>query len=503
MSKIMFAWLGGHDFDGATGLNSGESGPIARAVAELKFTRIVLLNNYGPERDGQGYKTWLTELCQCQVDVMSIDLPSPVDFAAIYVAAKTEVNKTLKAEKDQVIPVFHLSPGTPAMAAVWILLAKGPFPEAELIQTSIKQGIEQVQMPFNIFAEFIPDAIKGADRRLRQLSVGLLPQSSEFAAIVHQCAKMKKLVAQACLVARRDVPVLLEGQTGTGKEMFAKAIHNASPRSSKPFIAVNCGAIPRELFESEFFGYMKGAFTNAIKDYPGYFEQADGGTLFLDEIGELPLDAQVKILRVLNDGKVRRLNGSVEKEVSVRIIAATNCDLSDEVVEGRFRADLFYRLAVAMLTLPPLKDREGDINLLLESILSQVNEKLANELDYKNKKFSIGARNVMAWHPWPGNVREMFNTIMRICVWCQGATIQEEDAIEALLPNLTKQNDDILQKPLGDGFSIQEIQDVVTSHYLQRALQEAGKNKSKAASLLGLKSYQTLSNWMEKYGVKS
>ncbi len=501
MGKTMFAWIGGHDFDAATGTGSGELGPIASAAIEINFSKIVLLNNYGPERNAQSYMAWLMDQCQSQVDVVPISLSSPVDFAAIYVSAKAEVEKTLKSGGGQAIPVFHLSPGTPAMAAVWIMLAKGAFPEAELIQTSINRGVEQVEMPFNIFTEFIPDAIMGADKKLIGLSAGPLPTASEFTAIVHQCEAMKRLVAQARLVARRNVPVLLEGETGTGKELFARAIHKESPRSSKPFVAVNCGAIPRELFEAEFFGYMKGAFTGAIKDRPGYFEQANGGTLFLDELGELPPEAQVKILRVLNDGMVRRLNSLSEQSVDVRIIAATNCDLLREVARGKFRADLFYRVAVAMLKLPPLREREGDLSLLLESILSQVNERLASEPDYKDKKFSVNAKNIMVRHSWPGNAREMFNTILRICVWCQGVIIQEDDVSQALLPNAIEQNDDILQKPLGNGFKLQEIQDVISSHYIHRAIHEAGGNRSKAARLLGVNNYQTLSNWMKNLGI--
>lgn len=501
MGKIMFAWIGGHDYDAAIGAETVELGPIASAAIELDFSKVVLLNNYGPERNVQSYTAWLKAQCQSHVNVVSIGLPSPVDFAAIYVAAKAAVENNLKTEKDQTIPVFHLSSGTPAMAAVWIMLAKGAFPEAELIQTSIKHGVEQIQMPFNIFTEFVPDAIKGADKQLIQLSAGALPADSEFASIVHKCVAMKKLVAQARLASRRNVPVLLEGETGTGKELFARAIHKESPRSSKPFVAVNCGAIPRELFEAEFFGYMKGAFTGAIKDRPGYFEQANGGTLFLDELGELSAEAQVKILRVLNDGMVRRLNSLSEQSVDVRIIAATNCDLLGAVARGQFRADLFYRVAVAMLKLPPLREREGDLALLLESILGQVNERLANEPDYKNKKFSANAKNIMVRHSWPGNAREMFNTILRICVWCQGVTIQEDDVRQALLPNTIEQNDDILQKPLGNGFKIQEIQDFISSHYIHRAIHEAGGNKSKAARLLGVSNYQTLSNWMKNLGI--
>jgi len=496
VAKILFAWIGGHDFDAATGTGNG-LGPIANAATQDQFHKIYLLNNYGPERDVDGYLQWLCEKCESDIKITPVKLTSPIDFGAIYVAAKAHIESTLKANKQKNSITFHLSPGTPAMAAAWIMLAKGPFPEAELIQTSTNHGLEKVEMPFNIFTEFIPDAAKGADRQLIQLSEGLPPDSPAFETIVHQCDEMKKIIAQARLSARRDVPILIEGETGTGKELFARAIHTESPRATKPFIAVNCGAIPQELFESEFFGHKKGAFTGASQDHTGYFEQANGGTLFLDEIGEMPLNGQVKILRTLNDGILRRLGDTQEKSIDVRIIGATNRNLSTEVAEARFREDLFYRLAVIILKLPPLRERRGDLSPLLDTILGQVNEKLSNGPDYKHKKFSIKAKNIMVKHSWPGNAREMFNTIMRICVWCQSKTINEEDINQALLPSPQKQNDDILSQPLGEGFNLQEILNFISSHYIQRALKETGDVKKKAAALLGFKNYQTLDNWIK------
>jgi DNA-binding NtrC family response regulator len=501
MTKVLFAWVGMNDLKASRENKAGELGPIARAVSELPFNQVVLLNNYGDGENVPAYLDWLKSKSQVPIDLIHAQLPSPIDFAAIYVAAREQVERILHADTDRVTPVFHLSPGTPAMAAVWIMLAKGPFAEAELIQSSRERGVESVDMPFNIFTEFIPDVSKGADRRLLQISESRFPAETEFGNIIHHCPAMQTLVAQSRLVARRNVPVLLEGETGTGKELFARAIHKESSRASGAFVAVNCGAIPQELFEAEFFGYQKGAFTGAVKDHSGYFEQADGGTLFLDELGELPSAAQVKILRVLNDGMVRRLNDQIERKVDVRVIGATNRDLIKEVTAGRFRADLFYRLAVAVLKMPPLREREGDLHLLLERLLEQVNRVLAKEPGYEHKKFSINAKNLMVRHSWPGNVRELYNTVLRICVWCQGEIIQEEDVCRALLPTTSLENDDILQRPLGEGFKLQELQDFVSSTYIHRALHEAGGNKSKAAKLLGLSNYQTLSNRMTKLGI--
>jgi transcriptional regulator with PAS, ATPase and Fis domain len=502
MERILFSWVGRTDLRAAAENKADELGPIAQVASKGEFARLVLLNNYGPESDPEGYVAWLKGYTEAEVELISVALPSPTDFSAIYVAAREQVENALRTAPRSTVPVFHLSPGTPAMAAVWIMLGKGRFPSAELLQSSREKGVERVDMPFNITAEFIPDMKKGTDQRLVSLAYAV-PEKSEFSSIVHRCNAMKKVVAQAHLISSRNVPVLIEGETGTGKELFARAIHRESERIQGPFVAVNCGAIPRELFEAEFFGYKKGAFTGAESDHPGYFEQADGGTLFLDELGELPIDAQVKVLRILNDGVVRRLAETKDRNVDVRIIAATNRNLLQEVADGNFRADLFYRLAVAMLKLPPLREREGDLSLLIDSMLDQVNGEMADSPGYKSKKFSANAKNLMVQHPWPGNAREMFNTIMRICVWCQGGTIQSEDVQQALLPSATQEKNDILQKPLGGGFKLQEIIGVISSDYIRKALSETGGNKSKAAKLLGFKNYQTLNNWMSKYGVEA
>lgn len=502
MGRILFAWVGMTDLRCAKENDPGELGPIGQVVAQERFERLVLLDNYGEKADASGYIGWLRGICNVAIDLVPVCLPSPTDFAAIYVSARKQVENALQFAGRSATPVFHLSPGTPAMAAIWIMLAKGPFPEAQLLQSSKERGVEWVEMPFNIQAEFIPDLIKGADRRLLSLfDDAPLPEHTEFSSIIHSCNAMKHIVTQARLVAFRDVPILIEGETGTGKELFANAIHRESLRSTKPFVSVNCGAIPSSLFEAEIFGYIKGAFTGAERDYAGYFEQAQGGTLFLDEVGELPPDAQVKILRILDGCKVRRLGESVERPVDVRIITATNRNLIEEVAVGRFRSDLFYRLAVAMLKLPPLREREGDMGLLLDGLLEQVNVELAGGPNYKKKKFSIKAKNLMLRHPWPGNAREMKNTLSRICVWCQGAAIQAEDVERALLPSISQNKDDILSRSFGENFKLQKILDDVSSHYIKKALMKSGNNKTQAARLLGFSSYQTMTNRIKNLGL--
>ncbi len=314
---------------------------------------------------------------------------------------------------------------------------------------------------------------------------------------------MKRVIAKAQKVAPRSVSILIEGESGTGKEMMASAIHFASLRNDKPFIIVNCGAIPTELIESELFGHKKGSFSGATAERIGAFQAADGGTIFLDEIGELPLEMQVKLLRVIQEKKVKPIGENKEIPTDFRIIAATNRNLAQEVAEGCFREDLFYRLAVAVIKLPPLRSRTGDLGLLIDHLLQDINNKSASEPDWVEKKVSAGGRNILLKHSWPGNIRELQNTLTRATVWSDGSTISKTDVQDALLevPNKNKDNDGILNRGIEEGIDLQSLMAEVAQHYITRALKHTGGNKSKTSSLLGLNSYQTLKNWLTKYGI--
>ena len=315
---------------------------------------------------------------------------------------------------------------------------------------------------------------------------------------------MQRVVLKARRIAPRSIPVLIEGESGTGKELFARAIHDASPRKDKPFVAINCGAIPAELVESELFGHEKGAFTGATAARVGHFEAAHQGTIFLDEIGELPKEMQVKLLRTVQEGEVKRIGATKARQVDIRIIAATNRNLIDEVAAGSFREDLFYRLAVAVIKLPPLRERDGDVSLLIDQFLERINQESGNEPGYKQKKISASARNILLQHSWPGNVRELQNTLTRAAVWSVDEELGEEDIREALLPvpAAGKGKELILNQPLGEGINLPEIMKTVAVHYLERGLAETHGNKTKAAEILGLPSYQTLTNWLKKYGLE-
>lgn len=506
MQRVLIAWIGVTDLNGPLNEVKGDIGPIAQAISSHEYQRVVLLEYFSKPAHQEllpSFLSWLHSRTAAPVEMISAELRSPTDFGRIYSTAR-EACRRIKASRksEELSLVFHLSSGSPAMAAVWILLGKTSFP-AELIESSREQGVKKAEVPFDIAVEFLPDLLRESDDRLRRQSTADAPSAPEFNDILYRSKVMSRLVQRSRRVALHNVPVLIEGESGTGKELFAKAIHKASPRRKWPLRSVNCGAIPPTLVESTLFGHEKGAFTGANQLRKGVFEEANGGTLFLDELGELPLDAQVKLLRVLQESKVTRVGATTEIEVDVRVIAATNRTLSEEVAAGRFREDLFYRLAVAVLKVPPLRDRDGDLGLLIDELLKKENQEAAKaEIGYNHKKLSVSARNLLLAHSWPGNVRELQLTLRRLAIWSDGSTISIDDVRDSLLAIAHGKSGDLLDQPLGDGFNLQVVLKEVAQHYLGRALDKAAGNKARAAKLVGAPSYQTFSNWLKKYEVQ-
>lgn len=284
--------------------------------------------------------------------------------------------------------------------------------------------------------------------------------------IVTQNAVMEDLLAQVKLVAASDASVMLHGESGTGKEMLAQAIHRASLRLNGPFVAVNCGAIPENLLESELFGYMRGAFTGAIKDYNGLVRQADGGTLFLDEIGDMPLPLQVKLLRVLEQREVRPVGATKSHGIDIRVISATHRDLEVEMAEGRFRSDLFYRLKVVSLAIPSLAERRDDIPLLARHFLRKIAERYHKEVN----GFAPEAMELMVRASWPGNVRQLLNVVEQAVALSTGPIVPL-----ALVQHAIKELEDIVP--------FDEARRRFEADYLMRLLKMTGGNVASAARL--------------------
>ena len=410
MPAVLLAWIGQTDLDCATGRKAGP-GPVGSAVAARAFDALVLLSNYA-EAQNRTCLDWLAARRAPPVHLRTERLDDPTDYGAIHAAAARALEfarATFGTDADLSV---HLSPGTPAMQAVWVLLAKTRYP-AELIQSHERTGVRTVSVPFDIAAEYVPALLRAADEKLARLTAGLPPASPELDRIVGRSPALQRAKARARRIAPHDVTVLIEGESGAGKELFARAIHAESRRRRGPFEEVNCGALPGGLVESLLFGHARGAFSGAVRSHAGHFEAAGGGTLFLDEIGELPPGAQVKILRALQEKTVRRLGSDAAVAVDVRIIAATNRDLRAEVAAGRFREDLYYRLATGVIRLPPLRERQGDLTPLIEHFLAAANRKFADQPGVEQKTLSPGARNVLLQHPWPGNVRELQQPVVK------------------------------------------------------------------------------------------
>ena len=500
MKNFMICWVGETDLNASIGIKKAGIGPIGQAVESGGYDLLCLLSDWDLERT-ELYIKWLQTITSTEIISYPIKLSAPTVFEEIYEAAVKTIEDINKKYKEDFHYTFHISPGTPQMAVVWILLSKTRFP-ASIIESSKKYGVKKTSIPFDISIDFIPNLLSKADENLERLAFAHANESSEFDSIVHRSEIMQRTITNAKYIARPSIPVLLEGESGTGKELFARAIHKYSERKNKPFRAINCGAIPENLIESVLFGHEKGAFTGADRPKKGYFEAANTGTIFLDEIGELPKEMQVKMLRVLQEGEITRVGSTHAQKVDVRIISATNKWLIKEVAKGAFREDLFYRLAVGVIKLPPLRERSGDINVLIDHFLKEINQNGVNGSSFPHKEISASARNVMLNHYWPGNIRELNYTLIRAVVYSRGAIITKDDIQNALLLSIQGKRDRILDRSLDEDFDIRETIKKVAVHYLKRGLDEANHNKTKAAQLLGLNNYQTLTNWLKRYNLE-
>lgn len=303
---------------------------------------------------------------------------------------------------------------------------------------------------------------------------------------------LRTVMEQVNRVAKTEATVFIHGESGTGKELIARAVHVRSKRSEQPFVAINCGAIPLTLIENELFGHEKGAFTDAKEAQPGIFEQAEGGTLFLDEIGELPMDAQVKLLRVLEERKVTRIGGTRLIPVNVRIVAATNRDLESEVKTGNFRLDLLYRLNVFTLELPPLRERKEDIPLLADFFIRKHNE----VLNLSVKSITPAAMDRLCAYDWPGNIRDLENAIQSAMILCLDGVIDVQQ-LPARIKGYEQSDASIT---LGDSNDIREVNAQVEKELIQETLKKFGDNRTLTAEALNI-SRKTLFNKMKKYGL--
>lgn len=484
-----------------TGKCREQPGPLKTAVTVGKFNQVHLLSNFNKTIHNR-FAKWLG----CNPVIHPVELVDPTDYDGIFRCTNrflTEVSKI--TARSQAKLCILLSPGTPAMAVVWVLLGKSRYPAS--FYKTFHGKLTEEKIPEDLFEEIVPDLLRDRDIHFQHFASRNPSEVEGFKSIKGESQAIRLAVGRAQKTALRDVSVLLLGESGSGKELFAQGIHKASRRKDKPFETINCAAIPKDLLESELFGHVKGGFTGAVKGHDGAFTRANGGTLFLDEIGECDPQLQSKLLRVLQPPddtkpcyrKFRAVGGTKELTSDVRIVAATNRNLHQEIKANRFREDLYYRIAVITLKLPSLRERPTDITLLAAHFLKEINKNFAvGEPGYKDKTISAPAIDFVKRYGWPGNVRQLYNALVQAAVMTDNGIIDRRDIKDALGEMEGDQAFNALEQPLGDGFDLDEHINSIHRHYLSRAMSEAQENKTNATKLLGLKSYQTLDHRLKR-----
>ncbi|MFA6170412.1 MAG: sigma-54 dependent transcriptional regulator [Candidatus Margulisiibacteriota bacterium] len=416
-------------------------------------------------------------------------------------AESTEQGERLLAELNPNLLLLDLR--MPGMDGLEFLKKVRPlFPETEIIVVSASRDIADAVEAMKLGAlDYIPkpfevnELLITIEKALEKHALmkeniylkEMLKETTSYCNLIGRSQAMKKVFATIEKVAPTDSTILINGESGTGKELVARAIHQKSRRAAKPFVAVNCAAIPENLLESELFGHERGSFTGAHERKLGKFELADEGTLFLDEIGCMSPAMQSKLLRVLENKLIERLGSEKGVEVDVRIISATNIDFQKAIEEGQFRSDLFYRLNVIPLPLPPLRERKEDIKLLAEYFVLKFNKEVKKEI----KGLTEAALNNLQKYDWPGNVRELQNIIERAVVLSSGKQIEELDlpiTMERIIPTLAP------------GANLIESLDQYEKEMIEKALQESGNVRSKAARLLGIPR-STLNSRIDSLGI--
>ena len=371
---------------------------------------------------------------------------------------------------------------------------------------NVKQAVEALKAgafdyvvkPFDVDELKIIVAKALEKKRLQEENILLrkeLKEKHSFETVIGKSKKIKQIYSMIEKIAGTDSTILVTGESGTGKELAARAIHSLSPRQENRFVSINCGALPENLLESELFGHVEGAFTGAVADKLGMFEVAQRGTLFLDEVGEMAPWTQVKLLRTLQDKKIRRVGGTEEAVIDVRIIAATNQDLKKKISEGKFREDLFYRLNVISFEMPPLRERKEDVPLFVNHFL----KKYSMEIGKSMKRIAPDVMKLFESYPWPGNIRELENVIERTVAIEDRETITLDSLPDELLTARKREETDLLFQK---NFCLTSFLDEAAQSYIKQARLLSGGNLKKTASLLGI-SYRNLRYLIDKYKLKT
>ncbi len=480
---VLLTFTGFHDpyFKGLVDQEE-QPGPILSLLSTRAFAHIFLIDTPNTQRVTRETMDAISRLHRdSEVHVLKVNLDDPTNYQDIFKGLRGHLSSII--ERFETASFFvAVASGTPQMHACWVLLTSSGEIPARILHvrppkfvTKERALVSEVDTSSPTFPTVrfqvgqICDEDSVADVNSGRVQLGIVGDHQMLQRVLEACA----------LLAPSPAPVLILGETGTGKELFARFVHRLSGRTRETFVAVNCAAIPADLAESILFGHKKGAFTGAITDQVGKFDAADKGTLFLDELGDLPLPAQAKLLRVLQDGLVEPIGRARPHKVDVRIVGATNRDLRKLVRQGKFREDLFYRLNVGEVKLPPLRERRSDIPKLALHVLDRVNGSLR-----RPKRLSAGALSRLQSHDWPGNVRDLENVIERSVRLCRRDVL---DADDLLITEPVTYADplDALPNPY-EGFSLDEFLGSARKQMILRALEATNGNQSRAARMLGM-----------------
>jgi len=484
MINVILTFTGFHDpyFKGLVDQEE-QQGPILSILSARSFGRVFLFDTPTTRDISSRTMVAIKSLYpEIDVGVLDVKIDDPTDYRQILNGLRNHTRRILPEIEDGNFHVAVAS-GTPHMHACWLLLtASGELP-AKILHvrppryvSKDRPLVSDVDLSFEEFpaVRFPQGAISITEEEHADLGETLLKLG-----IVGDHPAMHRAIETGAMLADSQAPILILGETGTGKELFARLIHQLSGRVKEPFLPINCAAIPEDLVESLLFGHVKGAFTGAIADQAGKFDAAANGTLFLDELGELPLITQAKLLRVLQDGMVEPIGKPKPHKVNVRIVGATNRDMRKQVRQGKFREDLYYRLNVGEIKLPPLRERRSDIPKLSLSILDRINSSLR-----RPKRLTPEASVRLQAHDWPGNVRDLENVIERSLLLCRRDVIEADDLM--ITEPITYADPlDILPDPY-EGFSLDRFLGSARKQLLLRALEISGNNQSQAARLLGI-----------------
>lgn len=492
--KVLYVWIGTSDLDAPN--KADRKGPIADflinlAGDEISHVALFFDCDQGGEQPGNAYLGWLNDQIRLASKSAVVDLlpqykGDPTSFNWVYDAMREAV-EGYEAKEKLAERHYLVGPGTPTMAACTLVFSRLVAYAGTLWQTDRKspQGFRRLELPFDLALQDAPDP---ASRRRGGDPLETRPQE-----IIVASPSMKHARRLTERAAQSRHSVLILGSTGSGKEVLARYLYeNSHSRLKGALISVNCAAFPDNLIEAELFGYKRGAYTGAAKDTPGKFEAAQNGMLFLDEIGELPLFAQSKLLRVLQERKVVRIGEHQEREINCRIVAATHRNLWQAVVDGRFRADLYYRLAELIIELPDLAQRSEDLGQMIDRFWQRV---VKENPGFPGKSLTDAARQRLLAHPWPGNVRELLATLSRVAFLAEARLVSAADVELALAKSGDKHTKTIRPQDEATGVqplpetevgSLKEMERRFKRQLVERALAKAGGNRTKAAHQLGI-----------------